>query len=103
MSTVPISLTEVSHSPLEKDELSLDDKDAVITSQTEFAQTASERWRWFWQRRSAEDLDAIATVPSVFDDLTTLEVYRPPSSYENAHRFDPAARWTKREEMVRRS
>lgn len=46
-------------------------------------------------------LDEIATQPSVFDDPLTLEVYRPPPQYENAHRFDPLARWTWREEKVR--
>lgn len=56
--------------------------------------------RSFW-RRPKKDLDNIATQPSVFDDPATLEVYRPPPVYENAHRFDPAARWTWREEYVR--
>ncbi|KAF7302927.1 T-complex protein eta subunit [Mycena kentingensis (nom. inval.)] len=44
------------------------------------------------------DLDSIATQPSVFDDPASLEVYRPPPQYENAHRFEPLARWTWREE-----
>lgn len=48
-------------------------------------------------------LDEIATQPSVFDDPLTLEVYRPPPQYENAHRFDPLARWTWREEKVHSS
>jgi hypothetical protein len=54
-------------------------------------------WRWIEER----DLDAVATQPSVFDDPVTLELYRPPQSYENTHRFDPSARWTFREERVR--
>ncbi|KAJ8472610.1 hypothetical protein ONZ45_g16592 [Pleurotus djamor] len=57
--------------------------------------------RFFWQRlkRHDKDLDAIATQPSVFDEPAGLEAYKPPSEYENAHRFDPSARWTWREEL----
>ena len=53
----------------------------------------------FW-RKPKNHLDSIATQPSVFDDPATLELYRPPSAWENAHRFSPAARWTWREEYV---
>ncbi|KAI0937175.1 hypothetical protein AcV5_005134 [Taiwanofungus camphoratus] len=56
-----------------------------------------ESRRYFWGRPKKE-LDNIATQPSVFDDPITLEIYRPPPVYENAHRFDPDARWTWREE-----
>jgi hypothetical protein len=55
--------------------------------------------RRFWCRTA--ELDAVATQCSVFDDPVTLELYRPPQSYENTHRFDPNARWTFREERVR--
>lgn len=51
-------------------------------------------------RREKQDLDAIATQPSVFDHPTTLEKFRPPPQFENAHRFDILARWTWREEKV---
>ncbi|KIJ66393.1 hypothetical protein HYDPIDRAFT_86987 [Hydnomerulius pinastri MD-312] len=58
------------------------------------------RRRRFWQLSTSKDhdLDGVATQPSVFDDPVTLDVYRPPPQYENAHRFDPDARWTWREE-----
>ena len=57
--------------------------------------------RGFWSSTEEHDIDAVATQPSVFDDPVTLELYRPPQSYENTHRFDPNARWTYREERVR--
>ncbi|KAJ6520345.1 major facilitator superfamily domain-containing protein [Mycena sanguinolenta] len=53
---------------------------------------------WGFWKQPAIDLDSIATQRSVFDDPITLEAYRPPPQYENTHRFDPAARWTWREE-----
>jgi len=71
-------------------------KDTPLVSQlNEDRQTTT-----FWRRMAKHDLDAIATQPSVFDDPVTLELYRPPQSYENTHRFDPNARWTFREEKV---
>lgn len=99
MATVVVARPQASRSSSEKDALSVDLKDAS-SSQIEVLQAPQQR-RWFWQRRRAEDLDAIATQPSVFDDPTTRDLYRPPASYENAHRFDPDARWTRREEIVR--
>ncbi|KAI0828917.1 MFS general substrate transporter [Trametes gibbosa] len=63
----------------------------------------SEQTATFW-RRPNHELDSVATQPSVFDNALTLEQYRPPANWENVHRFDPAARWTWREEyrVVRR-
>ena len=99
MATVVVARPQASRSSSEKDTLSVDLKDSS-SGQIEVAQAPQQR-RWFWQRRRAEDLDAIATQPSVFDDPTTRDLYRPPATYENAHRFDPDARWTRREEIVR--
>ncbi|KZV82079.1 MFS general substrate transporter [Exidia glandulosa HHB12029] len=46
------------------------------------------------------DLDAIATLPSVYDDPVIARHYWPRADYENLHRFEPAARWTYREEKA---
>ena len=86
-----------SRSSTEKDELSLDLKTASVTT-LEVSEPPRRRW---WQPfRTNSGLDGIATQPSVFDDPSTLDIYRPPTSYENTHRFDPSARWTWREEFV---
>lgn len=55
--------------------------------------------RFFWQRSKAYDQNAIATLPSVFDDPETAEKYHPRTDWENYHRFDPSARWTWGEEQ----
>ena len=44
----------------------------------------SRSFRHIFQRHRI-DPDSIATQPSVFDDPSTLEVYRPPPEYENVH------------------
>lgn len=59
----------------------------------------SEQKTTFW-RKPNHELDSIATQLSVFDSPATLEQYRPPANWENVRRFDPAARWTWREEYV---
>ncbi|KAI0143296.1 major facilitator superfamily domain-containing protein [Pestalotiopsis sp. NC0098] len=60
-------------------------------------------WAALTSRRKPVDLDATATVRSVFDDPNLAGYYVPHADYENLHRFDPSERWTYREEQsVRR-
>ena len=55
---------------------------------------------WKSLRSKPQDLDAIATKRSVFDDEELGKFYAPPADYENAHRFDSTFRWTFREERA---
>ena len=102
MSTVPRKFGEKSQVDSNTKIGELSEKE--LSSEEFIVDVASEpsnlKRRFTLWSRKRENLDAIATKPSVFDDPVTLEVYRPPPSYENAHRFDPTARWTLREEIV---
>lgn len=59
---------------------------------------------WLFGRKSSQlfDQDSIATRRSVYDDPDLAAHYWPKDEYENLHRFDPDARWTWREESVRK-
>ncbi|KAK9424517.1 putative Major facilitator superfamily domain-containing protein [Seiridium unicorne] len=59
-------------------------------------------WASLASRRKPIDLDATATKRSVYDDPSLAGYYVPHNDYENLHRFDPAERWTYREEQSAR-
>ncbi|PSN64875.1 MFS general substrate transporter [Corynespora cassiicola Philippines] len=54
--------------------------------------------RFWFQRSKAYDPNAIATLPSVYDNPDTAKQYQPRSDWENIHRFNTLARWTWGEE-----
>ncbi|EPQ53585.1 MFS general substrate transporter [Gloeophyllum trabeum ATCC 11539] len=58
------------------------------------------RWIDWLRRRKGQDLDAVATKRSVFDDPILCKHYWPKPEYENIHRLDIKARWTYREEQA---
>ncbi|KAI0800680.1 MFS general substrate transporter [Fomes fomentarius] len=100
MSTVPIKSVYTKTATEGSDSGSINKgvspTESVIEVPTLGAPVSTQK-RTFW-RRPKHELDSVATQPSVFDDPATLEIYRPPAVWENVHRFDPAARWTWREE-----
>ncbi|KAI1421900.1 major facilitator superfamily domain-containing protein [Xylaria sp. FL1777] len=57
-----------------------------------------EEKKFWFQRGKNYDPNAVATQPSVYDIAGVKDQYEPRPDWENAHRFDPLARWTWGEE-----
>ncbi|KAM0276080.1 hypothetical protein ACHAQH_007099 [Verticillium albo-atrum] len=53
----------------------------------------------FFGKKKDFDIDAIATQPSVYDSPAAAAYFKPHKDYENRHRFDPACRWSWKEEL----
>lgn len=73
----------------------------IYVESSPLAETVEARKNW-WSKKVKVDPNAIATQPSVYDDPAVAKYYQPRDDYENLHRFDPNARWTWREEWVRK-
>ncbi|KIJ14621.1 Anion:Cation symporter family protein [Paxillus involutus ATCC 200175] len=96
-----------SSSPIDK---SSSGKDSVLAHDerivSDLVDEDEEQFSWskaIFRRRPLNrppDLDAIATKRSAFDDPNLASHYWPKKDYENIHRFNPAARWTYREEKA---
>ncbi|KAG2104391.1 allantoate permease [Suillus discolor] len=84
-------------SSVEKRSSSLPTDDLVDEAEEQFSWTTA-----IFRRKQIvhPDPDATATKRSVFDEPDLAPHYWPNKDYENLHRFDPAARWTYKEEKA---
>ncbi|KIJ61406.1 hypothetical protein HYDPIDRAFT_96568 [Hydnomerulius pinastri MD-312] len=98
-----------SRSSTSVDKASIDKVSASVhTEQVAFDLVEEDEEQFSWSKavfgrrplKPLPDPDAIGTKRSVFDDEHLAPHYWPKKDYENIHRFDPAARWTYREEWA---
>ncbi|KAH8109449.1 allantoate permease [Phellopilus nigrolimitatus] len=78
-----------------KESISTDDLAPPLDEKARFTDLLFHRGRL-----QPDDLNAIATRRSVYDDPKLSKHYWPTEKYENLHRFSPDARWTYREEQA---
>lgn len=102
MKKSPVKSSSTSDLSIDKQDASFDSKSVSDDDLCDADPEPFKLYNFLFRRHLylTGDKDKIATKRSVFDDSTLAHHYHPKADYENLHRFDIKARWTRREEAV---